>query len=736
MNPDKYQQAWRSGSSQSRVTIHADLLRKEVERNQGNFLTTIFWRDFREVGIAVLMLPLWIYMGIRGSLPWTWYLTVPALLWIIGFFVVDRMRHKQSPCNASRPLTHCITTSLAQVDHQIWLLRNIFWWYLLPFTISLLAFFAQTSWQTSDNAMEFIGKILYWVVFVAVIYGFLYYVNQRAVRMELEPRRQELLTVLESLSDETNSPMENDAGTYQIVPASLSPFADDKYLTPTNVAVRAVLAVAASLAVVISLAFVSIWQVDRMTQTSYDGPPQSSGVMGDSLAKLVRDLRRQEKLVGLAAMVMVDGRLEGAATQGERKAGSGVPLQISDRWHLGGITKSVTATMIARLIESGQMKWTDTVGEAFPESSTHTDWKPVTLRQLLTDTAGAPADFPKALWTKRIPMGSERIQGRKSATLNVIAIAPEYAPGTKNAYSNVGYTIAAAMAEKATGVAWEDLVVREVFEPLDLSGAGFGPPESSDDSLPQPRGHRSMLSRKFAVDDQADNGPILGPAATVHMTLEDLCTFATEHLRGERGDGKLLSAETYKLLHTPEFNQYACGWVYSQLNGDIPPSMYWHNGSNTFWYAMVAVIPETDRVVAVTSNDGDSDAAEAAAIEIVRAHANTSYAKKSPFTAIRWKESQPEVQLENEWYELVALDAIPVIDIVDFSRQTFGERWQKRFSEDLVEVLTRMGYPPQNEVTLVLRSFATGETLTRTGVAMTEENRHLIRAANEASLND
>src|SRR5271167_4700899 len=38
-------------------------------------------------------------------------------------------------------------------------------------------------------------------------------------------------------------------------------------------------------------------------------------------------------------------------------------------------------------------------------------------------------------------------------------------------------------------------------------------------------------------------------------------TKTTEHLRGDRGAGKLLSAETYKLLHTPEFNHYACGWI-------------------------------------------------------------------------------------------------------------------------------------------------------------------------------
>src|SRR5690606_7475590 len=96
-------------------------------------------------------------------------------------------------------------------------------------------------------------------------------------------------------------------------------------------------------------------------------------------------------------------------------------------------------------------------------------------------------------------------------------------PGEKHAYSNVGYTIAGAMAEKVTGVSWEDLVRREVFEPLRLAGSGFGPPASSDETLEQPRGHRPVLLRwKVAVDDKADNTPIMGPAGTVHMTLTDL----------------------------------------------------------------------------------------------------------------------------------------------------------------------------------------------------------------------
>ena len=139
--------------------------------------------------------------------------------------------------------------------------------------------------------------------------------------------------------------------------------------------------------------------------------------------------------------------------------------------------------------------------------------------------------------------------------LKVLAKKPDNPPGEKYAYSNVGYTIAAAMAEKKTGATWEDLVKREVFEPLALTSAGFGPPKSPDETLPQPRGHRPYLGAKIPASDEADNSPIMGPAGSVHMSLSDLSTYATEHLRGHLGNGKLLSAETYQRLHAPRLNQ-------------------------------------------------------------------------------------------------------------------------------------------------------------------------------------
>src|SRR3954465_8677894 len=147
MDPDKLKQAWQTQTSQTRLTIDAELLVKEVRRNQQHFPATIFWRDVREVGISLLMVPLWVYLGIRQSSPWTWYLTVPALLWIAGYMLADRLRHKRQPEESGEPLRQHVASSLAQVEHQIWLLRNVFWWYLLPLALSLLAFLSQVAWQ-------------------------------------------------------------------------------------------------------------------------------------------------------------------------------------------------------------------------------------------------------------------------------------------------------------------------------------------------------------------------------------------------------------------------------------------------------------------------------------------------------------------------------------------------------------------------------------------------------------
>ncbi|MBI1851545.1 MAG: hypothetical protein HYR85_14485 [Planctomycetes bacterium] len=110
------------------------------------------------------------------------------------------------------------------------------------------------------------------------------------------------------------------------------------------------------------------------------------------------------------------------------------------------------------------------------------------------------------------------------------------------------------------------------------------------------------------------------------------------------------------------------------------------------------------------------------------------FAKLSPFSAVRWRDAIPEVQVGATWFELVSMNGLSRSEIVDFCRERYGERWIKRFEEDLVEVLTTMGHPPGKTAALKLRDLATGAESELPAVPMTEGNRRAIWEAAQRRL--
>lgn len=94
--------------------------------------------------------------------------------------------------------------------------------------------------------------------------------------------------------------------------------------------------------------------------------------------------------------------------------------------------------------------------------------------------------------------------------------------------------------------------------------------------------------------------------------------------------------------------------------------------------------------------------------------------KASPFTAVKWEANQPIVQFKNDWYSFEGLGHLKKQEIVTFCKKTYGNRWQKRFSEDLVEVLNGLNYIPNKQVVLTLSKNGVSKEYTGT---FTSENR-------------
>lgn len=341
--------------------------------------------------------------------------------------------------------------------------------------------------------------------------------------------------------------------------------------------------------------------------------------MEQLLKQLVNKQRESSGLIGLGAIVVQDGKVIGPMVSGQRRKGSQVALTADDKWHIGSVTKPFTATMIARLVEQGKLNWDATIKEFFSQvDGLHSSWYNVTLEHLLTHTSGAVANFPFLVHFKNPAEGVERMEARESAVINILKKAPKTELGSTFTYSNVGYTIAGVIAEKVTGMPWEELINEEVFIPLQIQSGGFGTPHNSGKELNQPRGHRSFFGLTIAVDSQGDNTPIIGPAGTIHLSLSDLSLFAIEHLKGLQGKGTLLKPETFQRLHNPSLNDYAYGWIVETSQDSAVGPVIWHNGSNTMWYSLLAIIPNINTVIAFTCNEGIFDVAEQCAWEIIK----------------------------------------------------------------------------------------------------------------------
>jgi Na+/proline symporter len=198
MNFEDLQKAWQSQDAGAKVTINADVLLKEVRRNQRQFWATIFWRDVREVGVCFLLTLYFSYHGLRHH-DWTDYPVGFACFGVGTFMVMDRLWQRKKQPNTNDSLKACAESSLFQVNHQIWLLKNIFWWYLLPLAAALGISICYSTWHSRHDGISAAIGFVFAVFFCTLLYWGIYWLNQFAVRKNLEPRRQELETLLANL---------------------------------------------------------------------------------------------------------------------------------------------------------------------------------------------------------------------------------------------------------------------------------------------------------------------------------------------------------------------------------------------------------------------------------------------------------------------------------------------------------------------------------------------------------
>jgi CubicO group peptidase (beta-lactamase class C family) len=335
-----------------------------------------------------------------------------------------------------------------------------------------------------------------------------------------------------------------------------------------------------------------------------------------TLRPFLDSIRTHYRLPALAACVIVDGKVAAALAVGVRKDGDTTHVRDADPFHLGSDGKAMTATMLAVLVEQGKLRWSSTIGEIFPElrRTMRPAYRSVTLAMLLAHRAGlTDAATPKGSSVLQLyHLRGTPAEQRLAYVRMMLATPPVSKPGSAFLYSNAGYVIAGAMAERVTGRPYEELMRDLLFKPLGMTTAGFGA-MNTPGRVDAPWQHVPDSAggwRPIDAGPYSDNPPALAPAGRAHMSVEDWGKFVAAHLNGER-DGGIVTAETFRKLHTPSFgDNYAFGWGITMR--PWADGLTWaHAGSNNQNYAVVWAAPKKRFAVLVATNAAGAQAQQA-----------------------------------------------------------------------------------------------------------------------------
>jgi len=322
-----------------------------------------------------------------------------------------------------------------------------------------------------------------------------------------------------------------------------------------------------------------------------------------SLKADLEQIRAKYNLPSICAGAVVDGKTVALEVVGVRRAGSTEDATTKDRYHWGSNTKSVTASLVGVLVQQGDIHWDTTLAELFPEQvgKMSKAWEKVTVLQILQHRGGFSKETYDA--EPKVTTSIQNLQGKRyNYAVRALSQEPASPPGTKFEYSNRGYMVLGAGLEKLTGKPWEDLVRQEIFKPLELDSAGFGP-QGWVTHTSEPWGHIWERNKWTPIppSPNSDNAAIVGPAGTLHSSVPDMLKWVALQAN-EGASGGILEPSTFKVLHTPPTGaDYAGGWITvpREWAGGLALT---HAGSNTMNYALFWVAPKRKFGLAIAIN--------------------------------------------------------------------------------------------------------------------------------------
>ena len=233
--------------------------------------------------------------------------------------------------------------------------------------------------------------------------------------------------------------------------------------------------------------------------------------------------RDERRAPGVAWGVIRDGELIHTRGIGDAVVGEARTPDADTVFRIASMTKSFTAALILGLRDEGRLGLDDPVARHVPElegwGPPNGDAGPVTIRQLLTMSAGLATDDPWGDRQQGLPL---------DAFARLLAAGPGFAwpPGTAFEYSNLGFGILGRVATNAGGAEYRDLVTARFLAPLGMTSTAF-----REEDLPEGRLARGYVRRDDAFVREGDDPyGAFASMGGVYSTVRDLARWVAGFL--------------------------------------------------------------------------------------------------------------------------------------------------------------------------------------------------------------
>ena len=191
------------------------------------------------------------------------------------------------------------------------------------------------------------------------------------------------------------------------------------------------------------------------------GVARAQDNFSDRVDAYVASEMAREHVPGVSIAVVKAGQIVLAKGYGLANVEHQVPVKTDTVFQSGSVGKQFTAAAVMMLVEQGRLSLDDRIATHFPEAPPR--WQGITVRHLLTHTAGT-TDYPDGFDFRRDY--TERALIKRAA-----AIPLAFTPGSKWAYSNLGYVILGALIRRVTGTFYGEFLQEKIFRPLEMSTA-------------------------------------------------------------------------------------------------------------------------------------------------------------------------------------------------------------------------------------------------------------------------